>query len=228
MSNEHSNSDEADASKTNIEYTVVYDTFCGWSYGAAAVLRALASSGARVEVIHRHLFEGDNAPLLAEGYGSRMEVFDARIASLTGVEYSDRYASDVRGSTTEVLESGLSADAATLVRERGPADELELSRRLQQRRFVDGVSGQNREDVIDVLVDFGVERQLAERIGQPELRAETRAQAERAREAMAAAGAVGVPAVIAHRADGDQVIDLASFYDDPEAAVAALIAEERA
>lgn len=210
-----------------VDYTVVYDTYCGWSYGAAEVLQSVVTSGARVQVLHRHLFQGDNAPRLAEGYAEHMTVADGSIAELTGAEYTEAYATNVRGSTTEILESGLTADAAALVRDQGPQAEFELSRQLQRRRFVDGISAQNRSDLVDELVAFGLTREQAERVGTPELRDEAQATSQRAAALMARAGASGVPALIAHRPTGDQLVDISQFYDDPEAGATAARKEAR-
>lgn len=197
------------------DYTIVYDTLCGWSYGASNVLQAVIDSGATVRLLHRYLFEGDNALVLSEGKADQMAVADARISELTGQPFRAAYVKNVREATSEVLDSGMTADAASLVRDQGAAQEFALSRRLQERRFVDGVSGQNRDDVIAVLGEFGIDRAEADRIGGSELRAEAIAMSEQARAAMAEAGAVGVPALIAHHEDRDELIDIGRFYQRP-------------
>lgn len=218
--------DTADTAKvpnsTAFDYTIVYDTVCGWCYGAARVLEAMVDSGARIQLLHRYLFQGNNAPQLADGYATFMTKADARIAQLTGAQFSDAYARHVRNSPTEQLESGYTADAASLIHELGPTKELEFSRLLQQRRFIDGTSAQNREDIVDILIGFGVDRGAAERVGGPELRAHTQQTAARAIAAMDRAGAVGVPAIIAHCPDGDELIDVSRFYDNPATAAVAL------
>lgn len=200
------------------DYTIVYDTLCGWSYGAAEVLQAMVDSEAKVNVLHRLLFHEDNAPRLAEGKADHMIQADARIHQLTGAQYSEAYAANVRSSQDEILDSGFTADAAALVADRGPVAELELSRRLQRRRFVDGVSAQNRDDIVDILVELGVDRADAERVGDEDLRAKAKQTAGRAAQTMARAGARGVPAVIAHGPDGDRVIEVSAFYDNPASA----------
>lgn len=204
------------------DYTIVYDTYCGWSYGAAEVLGAMADSGARVQVLHRHLFQGDNAPRIAEGKAAHMEQADAKIAELSGAEYSSAYADNVRSSSTEILDSGLTADAAALVADLGPVEELALSRRLQRRRFVEGVSAQDRDDLVAVLVEAGVDPADADRVGSPELQAQANKTSLKAASIMANAGALGVPAVIAHGPEGDSVVDVGQFYRNPAAAAAAL------
>lgn len=207
---------------TAVKYTVVYDTLCGWSYGAADVLDAMVHSGAEVDIVHRYLFQGDRAPLLADGYREHMEDADARIAELSGAEYTDAYAANVRNSPTEQLESGLTADAAALLREIDPSREFELSRRLQKRRFVDGVSAQDRAALVDELVAFGIDRDQAERVGSDDIRKISSSLSKDAAAKMAAAGAQGVPAVIAHSPSGDSVIEVGQFYDNPEAGAEAL------
>lgn len=217
-----SNNDTTTNPSTEVTYTIVYDTLCGWSYGAAEVLEAMVGSGAKVDVAHRYLFQGDNAPLLKDGYSKFMTKADARISELSGAVYTDTYAANVRDSPTEQLESGLTADAAVLIREIDPSREFELSRRLQRRRFVDGVSAQDRSALVEELVEFGIDSDQAERIGTDELRAQSQARSQTAAARMAKAGAQGVPAVIAHTPDGDSVIEVGQFYKQPEVAAAAL------
>ncbi|WP_282154123.1 hypothetical protein [Ruegeria atlantica] len=52
-------------------FTYIYDTYCGWCYGAAPVIDALIESGADVTVMHRHLFQGANAYRMGDGFRIR-------------------------------------------------------------------------------------------------------------------------------------------------------------
>lgn len=219
MTIEHQTTDHP---TNSTDYTIVYDTLCGWSYGAAEVMTAIVDSGASVRLLHRHLFQGDNAPVLADSYVGPMTEADQRIEQLTGAEFSADYATNVRGSATEVLDSGLTADAAALLHEQGASTELAFSRHLQRRRFVDGVSAQDRDDLVEALVAFGVDRAEAELVGSAELRDRANKVSTDATAAMTAAEAVGVPAVIAHGTEGDHLVDLARFYREPASAVATL------
>lgn len=83
--------------------TIINDTGCGWCYGASPVFDALVASGAKVEVLHKHLFAGHNAPRLAVGKGTMIAKADAQIAALTGQVLSEAYTTNILRSTSEVL-----------------------------------------------------------------------------------------------------------------------------
>ncbi len=201
---------------SNVKFIIVYDTYCGWCYGAAPVLEALAGSGADVEVLHRYLFKGANAHRMADGFGEYARRYDAEIARLTGRIFSQTYMDSVLGSETEVVESGLTAQAAALVHHKGPIAELSLAARLQHARYVDGVSAADRTSVVDALIREGVSRTEAERIGTAELAAEAADQAGRAEEIMMVGGARGVPAVFRIMGDRGEQISVSDYYRSPE------------
>ena len=94
---------------------------------------------------------------------------------------------------------------------------MDLARRLQERRYIDGVSAGDRDDVLRILEQIGVPADIADGVGGLRVREQARKMSARAVEAMADAGASGVPA--AFRRDGDQVesVNLTAFYDNPHA-----------
>lgn len=201
------------------KFVIIYDTYCGWCYGAAPILGSLAKSDAKVEVLHRYLFQGPNAPKLADGFGEQAITFDARIAKLSGQRFSKTYVDNILRSKTEILESGFTAQAAALVHHKGPAAEMSLAERLQHARYVDGVSAADRQAVVEALVAEGVDRDQAERIGTDGLAAEASVFAARASRIMSAAGARGVPTVLKIEADQTSHINVADFYEKPSSIV---------
>lgn len=197
------------------DFVVIYDTYCGWCYGAAPVIDALVATGAKVEAVHRHLFQGPQAYRMADGRGAKVLQADARIAALTGQVFSQRYIDQVVLSDTEVLASAFTAQAAALVHDQGAAAEFALSWRLQQARYVDGVSAADRDAMVAALVAEGVPIADAEKVGSPELAARAQTTSERAQQLMRAVGASGVPTVLRVRDDGYEVVDHAAFYGRP-------------
>lgn len=195
---------------------VIYDTFCGWCYGAAPVLDAIVDTESNLEVLHRHLFQGDSAHRMRDGKGAQVLKTIPAIEALTGQVFSDAFKSNIAQSETEVLASDLSAQAAALVHDQGAEREFSLRQRLETLHFTEGVSSGNRRKIIDALIAEGVAPEEAERIGTPELAAKAAQQSERARSLMAAVGSRGVPTVL--KVNGGEVtqIDHQAFYGQPE------------
>ncbi len=194
---------------------IIYDTYCGWCYGAHKALGALADSGGDVEVLHRYLFRGASAPRMVDGFGAQAAAIDARIGQLTGQEFSQAYMRNILQSPDEVLDSRLTAHAAALIVPQGAAAELALAARLQQARYVDGISALDRDHVIAALVQAGVLAQDAAAVGSPELDAKAVARGDRAAAIMARVGARGVPTALIAQALQWRVIDLAQYCANP-------------
>ncbi|WP_282096226.1 DsbA family protein [Epibacterium ulvae] len=195
---------------------VIYDTFCGWCYGAAPVFDAIVDTDSKVEVLHRHLFDGPYAPKMSEGKGAQILKLIPHVEGLTGQIFSEAFKDNIARSETEVLASGLSAQAAALVHDQGPEKEFALRHRLETLHFGEGMSSTDRQAIVDALIAEGVAPDQAERIGTPELEAKATAYAERAKVLMAAVGSRGVPTVL--KVSGDHVtqVDHQTFYGRPE------------
>lgn len=97
----------------------IYDTYCGWCYGAAPVVSALQDSGAEVSVMHRHFVRGPKAYRTGVGFSRMALQYDRHIAQLTRRPLSDRCAAKVSGRTDEVLTSGHTAQTAALAHDHG-------------------------------------------------------------------------------------------------------------
>lgn len=196
---------------------IIYDTFCGWCYGAAPVFDAILDAGENVEVFHRHLFEGRAAPRMSEGKGEQILTLIPQVEALTGQTFSQSFKDKIARSQTEVLESGLSAQAAALVHDLGPEKEFAVRHRLETMHFGEGVSSNNRQAIINALIAEGIALEEAERIGTPELEAKAAALANKAKALMASVQSRGVPTVL--KVNGDQVtqLDHQAFYGRPEA-----------
>ncbi|WP_417839999.1 hypothetical protein [Tritonibacter scottomollicae] len=202
------------------KFIVIYDTYCGWCYGAAPIFDALVASGAEVEPLHRHLFQGARAYRMNAGKGDAVMVADARIAALTGQTFSQAYIDNIVKSETEVLASNLTAQAAALVHDQGAAKEFAVRHRLETARYVDGTSAADRDAVIDALIAEGVAPELAQTIGTPELAERAKATAQRAAILMDVVGSQGVPTILEVQGDSLSVVNHSAYYSKP-AAIAA-------
>ncbi len=197
------------------KFTIIYDTYCGWCYGAAPIFDALVDSGAQVDVLHRHLFQGPLAYRMSEGKGALVMKADARIHALTGQEFTTAYKTNVVLSDSEVLASHYTAQAAALVHDQGPRKEFALRHTLEVARFIDGVSANDRDAVIAALRNHGVSAADAAKIGTPALAELAEQNAQQAQDLMAAVGSQGVPTIV--KSDGTRLtqIDHSAYYGRP-------------
>lgn len=195
---------------------VIYDTYCGWCYGAAPVFDALLETDAEIEVLHRHLFQGISSPQMNEGKGAQILKTIPHVEALTGQVFGEAFKTNIAGSETEILESGLSAQAAALVHGQGAKKEFSLRRRLENLHFREGVSSNDRQAIVEALIAEGVSPEQADRIGTPELASEAAKQTERAKSMMAAVGSRGVPTVLKINGDDIKQVDHQAFYGRPE------------
>lgn len=198
-------------------FIYIYDTYCGWCYGAAPVITALLGSGADVSVMHRHLFQGTNTHRMGDGFGRMALQYDNRIAQLTRQSFSEAYLRNVLGSPDEVLDSTLTAQAAALIHDHGAKLEMALAHTLQNARYIDGVSASDEGAVRAALSGFGVTGPL--RSGN----AKARQISTAASSLLARHGLKGVPVLLQETADRFEQINLTNYYDDPHQ-IAALAA----
>lgn len=206
------------------KFIIIYDTYCGWCYGAAPIFDALVKTGTKVEVLHRHLFQGANAPQMKDGKGDYIVKTDAHISQLTGQIFSETYTDNVVRSKTEILDSTYSALGAAVVHEMGAKREFSLRQRLETQRFIDGTSAQNRNAVVQALIDEGVESETAKQFDNPKNLEKARALSQKAIELMAKVGANGVPTILKIEDGNIEKIDHSKFYGKPEL-IQSLVAE---
>lgn len=191
---------------------IIYDTFCGWCYGASKVFDSLIETDTNVEVLHRHLFQGASAPRMSEGKGAQILQTIPIIEGLTGQVFSEDFKEKIARSQTEVLESGLSAQAAALAHELGAEKEFAVRRRLEKLHFGQGMSSTDRKSIVDALITEGIPEEQAERIGTPELARMAEENTKRAIELMSKVGSRGVPTVLKVVEDRVEQVDHQAFY----------------
>jgi len=198
-------------------FIYIYDTYCGWCYGAEPVISALIGSGANVTVMHRNLFQGPSAHRMGDGFGRMALQYDRRIEQLTGQEFSDAYIQNILGNPDEVLDSSLTAYAAALVHDQGAKAEMKLAHALQRARYVEGIPAGNREAVRNALTEAGVNRSLDEGVVKAgQISAE-------AASLQVQLGAPGIPTLLRQISGVTSQIDISIYYTLPEE-IAALAA----
>lgn len=197
-----------------MRYTYIYDTYCGWCYGASPIISALIDSEADVRALHRRLFYGSNTHRMGDGFGRAARVYDHKIETLTGQRFSAVYVQQVLDDPDEILTSAATACAAALVHDKGAKVEMALARALQQARFIEGRSALDDEHVQTVLRGFGVDAPLAQGA------AKARSIQSEASDLMHRFGVSGVPTLLQHDGHKVRVIDLSKHYATPKSIAA--------
>ncbi|MES0863335.1 hypothetical protein ABLN87_13345 [Ruegeria sp. SCPT10] len=195
-------------------FTYIYDTYCGWCRGAHPVIAALIDSGAEVAMLHIHLFQGANTHRMADGFGKVALAHDTRVAGLSGQAFDQRYVDHVLGSPTEVLDSTFTAWAAALVHDQGARTEITLAHDLQNQRYIDGISAQNRAAVEAAAWRLGVTAKLEDGA------AAATQIAEKAKQTLASLNLGGVPQLIFEENGQRHVLSIADFYKSPSTVTA--------
>ncbi len=204
----------------SVEFTLIYDTYCGWCYGAADIIEALCASDARIKVLHRALFQGAGTQRMGDGFGQIAQQHDQRIASLTGKEFSPLYTRNILRSADEILDSDMTARAAALLHSCGAQAEMSLAHQLQKARYIDGISAADPEPVITALGRFFPDTDKTLLLQQLNAAA-TAVQAEKTATQAAIIqhqhGIQGVPMLLRTEHGRSEIVQLSRFYNAPEA-----------
>ena len=153
---------------------------------------------------------------MRDGKGDYIVGMDARIAQLTEQHFSEIYTRNVIRSKVEVLDSTYSALAAALVHNQGAKKEFSLRRRLEKLRFVAGKSAQDKQAVINALVDEGVNYDQAVQLDYPSNTKKAQSISQRAIELMSRVGSTGVPTILQVKGEKVEQVDHSAFYGRPE------------
>jgi putative protein-disulfide isomerase len=197
-----------------VELLYVFDPLCGWCYGAAPAVQALARDPAcTLELLPSGLFAGAPTRRIDPAFAAHVEEADARIERLTGQPFSQRYREQVVHNPRLPFDSQPATEALEAVRRFSPAHELAALHAIQHARYVEGEDVANRQVLAEVLASvFAADRDVAVQwsspafwrleLASPSLPAEVAVRVERARRVMQAVGARGVPLLVLSSPEG--------------------------
>lgn len=186
----------------------VFDPLCGWCYGAAPAVQALAREDRwELALLPCGLFAGDPSRRIDAGFAAHVEQADARIAQMTGQPFSDRYRREVVRNPALPFDSQPATEALQAARQLSPRHELAALHAVQHARYVEGRDVADRQVLAEVLASvFAAERGVAiewatpafwrHELGDPALPAAVAERVRRARQVMHAVGAQGVPVLV--------------------------------
>lgn len=204
--------------------TYLFDPLCGWCYGAAPMLDALAARpDLQVDLVATGLFAGAGARPMDEGFAAFAWTNDQRIGRLTGQVFSDAYRHHVLGDHARPFDSGPATLALTAVALTAPNREREALKAIQTARYVEG------RDNTDVAVLVQILRTLhllaaAERLAHPDgaLIAAHRARLDSARIDTKRFGSKGVPALIVGSGDQRRMVQASALFGNLDTLLATL------
>jgi putative protein-disulfide isomerase len=202
----------------------LFDPLCGWCYGAAPILRALAEDPAvRIELLPAGLFSGEGARPMDDSFAAYAWSNDQRIERLTGQRFTAAYRDRVLADRQAIFDSGPATLALTAASLTAPDRELDVLKAIQSARYVDGRDVTSPAVLGGLLQGLGLESAAA-MLARPDggLLEANRSRIGRARALMQEFGARGVPVFIAGSAAKRWVVDHTAFYADPPALVSAL------
>ncbi len=198
----------------------IYDPLCGWCYGAAPLLDALANHDPELPL---QLHAG--GLLTAQPVDEQMAKFirqhDARIRQLSRQPFGDEYLHGLLEDRSVVFDSARVIAALLAMEEADPVCVLPLLKRIQQAHYVEGLR------ICDAEVMSALLASLQERAVSPYLRLLAGLEISRAgpvyqhitatRRMMAALGIGGFPAFVVERAGEQYYLDHRPYYGDPQA-----------
>jgi putative protein-disulfide isomerase len=202
------------------ELLYIFDTLCGWCYGAApAISYARESFGDAVDItlLHGGLFTGENAHSMPEMRNIALE-HDKRIYQLTGRPFSDAYLHNIVMNDDVVHDSTPTAIAHHVVKLLAPTSLLDFLHAAQKARFVDGQDLTNWSTYSPIVRPLGITpKQFFDGFYNDNgIRIAMEEEFRWAREMMAEAGSEGFPGIILKHADIVTLIPHAPLLRAPE------------
>lgn len=204
---------ESGYDSVTIEY--LYDPLCGWCYGALPALKALSERFDPIRLCPTGLFSGNGAIPMGPGFAKTAKSNDARIARLSGQEFSDRYFDKILCAATGTVDSGSATLLLTAVHLIEPASEIEALRIIQEERYVRGGDITKIEPLDQLMRKSGFSSSADLLRDQPMKVDSARAgRISRAEKLMRILGVSGVPTLIANGADGPKIINTNTLYNN--------------
>jgi putative protein-disulfide isomerase len=207
--------------------TYLIDPLCGWCYAAAPQMRSLrkALGAALVEVAPTGLFSGAGARPMTAAFRDYAWQNDQRIAKLTGQPFSQAYYDHVLSDFTAPFDSGPASLTLAMGEHLKPGSGLEILRRLQQARYVEGRNLCDSDVLLGIVAELGFDRRgFAAALDDPEQSEAAMDIITAGRRRLSRHGLEGVPALILREGETETVVPSSALIDPSEGLVEKLIA----
>lgn len=139
------------------QITYAFDAYCGWCYGFGPSVEKFAADNAdRVDITVRSggLFTGSNSKTIGEF--PHIPDANARIASLTGVEFGEGY-SKVLEDGSFLMDSTDPARGLAALRKQAPERSVDLAVAMQRAWYMDGRGLDDADVYRDIANEFGLD-----------------------------------------------------------------------
>ena len=190
----------------------LFDPLCGWCYGAARLVEALATAPG--PALPLELWPGALFPdpvRIAPGMRAHIVQADRQIARLTGANFGAAYLARIGDPAREVTLWSVPLIAALAA---GPRErQRELLAALQHAHYVLGRDLADGEVLAEIAAAHGVDAALLASAAHAQA---TGAWIRAARQLMARAGIGGFPGFVLERDGRLQVLDHQAAYRDPQ------------
>lgn len=174
--------------------TLLFDPLCGWCYGAAASMQALAQAlDLDWSILPSGLFASPSA--MTKERAAMYWGYDQRIAAVSKQVFSAAYQNNILGDVQTPFDSTPATHAFLLIARAKPEYRLAALHRLQIMRYVDGMQHTNAA-IAKVAGEFGFDpMQFQAQMEQP-WKPSDQPEIQQARSLMNQYGVNGVPALI--------------------------------
>ncbi len=191
----------------------LFDTLCGWCYGAKPAIEAV-SAQYTVELVPTGLFFRSGRVMDAD-FAQYAWGNDQRIERLTGQPFSTAYRENVLQGGGQ-FNSENSLLALTAVREIAPEREIAVLGALQTARYVDGRDNADWNVIADILQTQGL-GDIVPKLSDPQTEQALLARIQFGRQLAQRLGVSGVPQLVIEHDDKWLVVPNQALYGDEQA-----------
>jgi putative protein-disulfide isomerase len=193
----------------------IYDPLCGWCYAAAPLIK----EARKVVPVVPHgggMMAGARRQQVSAQLRDYVMPHDHHIAELTGQPFGERYFDGLLCDTSAVFDSEPPI-AAMLAAQAISGSGLDMLARLQTAHYVEGRRIADREVLIDMAAELGLERAAFAQAFDHAQGDAVRAHVQSTRELMARVGARGFPTLILEIDGKLQSVDMSAFLGKADA-----------
>ncbi len=144
-------------------FIYVYDPLCGWCYGFSPVITTIQreySGKATFEVVAGGMVRGDRVGPLSDLAEYLQEAYKT-VEETTGVKFGQPYLDELFGDANMIMDSEPGCLAQVVINQYNPDRAIAFAFAIQNAIYSKGMSPDDQEGIIDLLVEHGVERKVA-------------------------------------------------------------------